>query len=137
MQQSDKPSGVEGFPLRQWSIQISLLNHDGEEVPATIFEKATYKLHPSFDKRATQGTTRATSCTVIVTDECFPSVIKRPPFRIDEEGWGEFDMEIILAAIDKGGDHTVAHDLNFQAERYEAKHVLVSLWYFLTSKHSH
>lgn len=74
---------------------------------------------------------------VIVTDECFPSVIKRPPFRIDEEGWGEFDMEIILAAIDKGGDHTVAHDLNFQAERYEAKHVLVSLWNFVTSKHSH
>lgn len=137
MQQSDKPSGVEGFPLRQWSIQISLLNHDGEEVPATIFEKATYKLHPSFDKRATQGTTQATSCIVIVTDECFPPVIKRPPFRIDEEGWGEFDMEIILAAIDKGGDHTVAHDLNFQAERYEAKHVLVSLWYLLTSKHSH
>lgn len=123
--------------MRQWSIQISLLNHDGEEVPATIFEKATYKLHPSFDKRATQGTTQAASCLVIVTDECFVSVIKRPPFRIDEEGWGEFDMEIILAAIDKGGDHTVAHDLNFQAERYEAKHVLVSLWYFITSKHSH
>lgn len=38
-------------------------------------------------------------------------------------------MEIILAAIDKGGDHSVAHDLNFQAERYEAKHVLVSLWH--------
>lgn len=113
--------------MRQWSIQISLLNHEGEEVPATIFEKATYKLHPSFDKRATQGTNQTAYYIVIVTDECFPSVIKRPPFRIDEEGWGEFDMEIILAAIDKGGDHTVAHDLNFQAERYEAKHVLVSL----------
>lgn len=59
----------------------------------------------------------------------FHSVIKRTPFRIDEEGWGEFDMEIVLAAIDKGGDHSVQHDLNFQAERYEAKHVLVSLWH--------
>lgn len=136
MQQSDKPSGVEGFPLRQWSIQISLLNHDGDELPASIFEKATYKLHPSFDKRATQGT-HAASFMVIETDDCFPSVIKRPPFRIDEEGWGEFDMEIILAAIDKGGDHTIAHDLNFQAERYEAKHVLVSLRHFATPKHSH
>lgn len=46
-------------------------------------------------------------------------------------------MEIILAAIDKGGDHTIAHDLNFQAERYEAKHTLVSLCYFVPSKHIH
>lgn len=38
-------------------------------------------------------------------------------------------MEIVLAAIDKGGDHSVQHDLNFQAERYEAKHVLVSPWH--------
>lgn len=53
---SDKPSGVEGFPLRQWNIEIVLLNENGEEVPATIFEKAVYKLHPSFDKRATQST---------------------------------------------------------------------------------
>lgn len=53
---SDKPSGVEGFPLRQWNIEIVLLNDHGEEVPAAIFEKVTYKLHPSFDKRATQGT---------------------------------------------------------------------------------
>lgn len=53
---SDKPSGVEGFPLRQWNIEIVLLNEHGEEVPAAVFEKVTYKLHPSFDKRATQGT---------------------------------------------------------------------------------
>ncbi|MCJ1463529.1 hypothetical protein MMC07_002137 [Pseudocyphellaria aurata] len=101
----DKPSGVEGFPLRQWNIEIVLLNDHGEEVPATVFEKVTYKLHPSFDKRATQ-------------------VFKRPPFRIEEEGWGEFDMEIVLSSLEKGGDHTLAHDLNFQAERYEAKHQL-------------
>lgn len=58
---SDKPSGVEGFPLRQWNIEIVLLNDHGDEVPATVFEKVTYKLHPSFDKRATQGT-NAVSC---------------------------------------------------------------------------
>lgn len=115
--------------MRQWSIQIVLLNHDGEEVPATVFEKATYKLHPSFEKRATQGN-HAASYVITETDECLSSVIKRPPFRIDEEGWGEFDMDIFLTVIDKGGDHQVAHDLNFQAERYEAKHVLVSLRHF-------
>ena len=53
-------------------------------------------------------------------------VFKKPPFRIEEEGWGEFDMTIVLSALDKGGDHSLQHDLNFQAERYEAKHPLVS-----------
>jgi transcription initiation factor IIF auxiliary subunit len=58
-----------------------------------------------------------------------PTVIKKPPFRIDEKGWGEFDMTIVLSAVGKGGDHTLAHDLNFQAERYEAKHQVVSTTY--------
>jgi transcription initiation factor IIF auxiliary subunit len=54
------------------------------------------------------------------------TVFKKPPFRIDEKGWGEFDMSIVLTAVGKGGDHTLAHDLNFQSERYEAKHQVVS-----------
>jgi transcription initiation factor IIF auxiliary subunit len=54
------------------------------------------------------------------------AAFKRPPFRIEEEGWGEFDMEIILTALEKGGEHSLPHDLNFQSERYEAKHNVVS-----------
>lgn len=46
---------MEGFPLRKWNIQIFLLNEHGEEVPATLFSKALYKLHPSFDKRQNQS----------------------------------------------------------------------------------
>ena len=34
-------------------------------------------------------------------------------------------MEIILTAVEKGGDHPIKHDLNFQHERYEANHVIV------------
>ena len=52
---------------------------------------------------------------------------KKPPFRIDEQGWGEFDMSIVLTAAHKGGEHTLQHDLNFQSERYEAKHQVVRL----------
>jgi hypothetical protein len=52
---------------------------------------------------------------------------KKPPFRIDEQGWGEFDMTIVLSAAHKGGEHTLSHDLNFQSERYEAKHQVVRL----------
>ncbi|KAL8722957.1 MAG: hypothetical protein Q9225_000649 [Loekoesia sp. 1 TL-2023] len=46
----------------------------------------------------------------------------KPPFKIQEEGWGEFDMRIVVTGIDKGGDHELLHDLNFQQERYEAEH---------------
>lgn len=51
--------------------------------------------------------------------------VKKPPFRIEEEGWGEFDMEIVLTAVDKGGDHSVGHDLNFREEKYVTKHPIV------------
>jgi len=101
----DRPSGVEGFPLREWSISIVLLNDQGDEIPATIFNKVTYKLHESFGSRQKQ-------------------TFNQPPFRISEEGWGEFDMEIVLTAIDRGGDHSILHDLNFQSARYEAKHTI-------------
>ena len=51
---------------------------------------------------------------------------KTPPFRIQEEGWGEFDMLLVLTPKDKGADITIAHDLNFQSEHYETKHPIVS-----------
>jgi transcription initiation factor IIF auxiliary subunit len=35
-------------------------------------------------------------------------------------------MSIVLTGVGKGGDHTLEHDLNFQSERYEAKHQVVS-----------
>ncbi|KAK2766997.1 hypothetical protein FQN54_006314 [Arachnomyces sp. PD_36] len=101
--EADKDSGVEGFPLRRWSIEIYLLNEHGDEIPASLFNSVTYKLHPSFGARATQ-------------------VVKEAPFRIEEEGWGEFFMDIVFNGPDK--DHAIQHDLNFQQNRYEATHVL-------------
>jgi transcription initiation factor IIF auxiliary subunit len=46
---------MEGFPMRSWSIEIWLLDENGNEVEANVFEKATYNLHPSFE-RPRQGT---------------------------------------------------------------------------------
>jgi transcription initiation factor IIF auxiliary subunit len=92
--------------MRGWNIQIFLVSADGDELPATCYEKATYVLHDSFGpKRMRQQ-------------------FRRPPFRIDEKGWGEFDMQIVLTpiGIGKSGEHTLAHDLNFQQERYESTH---------------
>jgi transcription initiation factor IIF auxiliary subunit len=36
--------------MRAWSIEIWLLNDQGQEVSPNCFEKVTYNLHPSFDK---------------------------------------------------------------------------------------
>jgi transcription initiation factor IIF auxiliary subunit len=46
---------MEGYPMRTWSIEIWLLDEQGNEVSPTVFEKATYNLHPSFEKNK-QGT---------------------------------------------------------------------------------
>ena len=95
--------------MREWEIAIYLVNQDGEEVTANCFEKATYNLHESFGKRMKQ-------------------TFRKPPFEISERGWGEFDMTIVLTPLGapKGGDQPIQHDLNFQQERYESTHVVVS-----------
>lgn len=50
-------SGMEGFPLRHWSMRVVLLHADTkQDVEADIFETVTYKLHESFGPKATQGT---------------------------------------------------------------------------------
>ena len=47
--------------MRSWSIEIWLLDEQGNEVMPNVFEKATYNLHPSFEKNK-QGM-RPTKCT--------------------------------------------------------------------------
>ena len=58
---------------------------------------------------------------------CLPLLpaFKQPPFRIQEEGWGEFEMKITLTAPNKGGEHVLDHDLNFGEDRYESSHKVV------------
>ncbi|KAF2758881.1 SAS complex, SAS5 subunit/transcription initiation factor IID, subunit 14 [Pseudovirgaria hyperparasitica] len=98
----DEDSGQEGFPMRKWHIEIYLIDENGADVTANIFEKVIYRLHPTFPK----------------PNQTF----KKHPFRIEEKGWGEFDMQIELHLAHKGGIHTLDHDLNFQSEQYIAKH---------------
>ncbi|ETN45094.1 uncharacterized protein HMPREF1541_09970 [Cyphellophora europaea CBS 101466] len=99
-------SGVPGFPLRHWSISIYLQHAENKtDVPADIFNEVTYMLHESFGDKAKQ-------------------VKKSHPFRVAEDGWGEFEMQILLT--DAGGKtHTIIHDLNFQQAKYEVKHVIM------------
>ncbi|KAI9803458.1 MAG: hypothetical protein M1826_004959 [Phylliscum demangeonii] len=101
---TSKPPVSDGYPIRAWNISIYMLDEHGQEKPASVFEKAVYKLHPTFPKPV--------------------HTFKTPPFQIQEEGWGEFDMEIVLTAVEKGGEYVIQHDLNFQKEVYESTHVL-------------
>jgi transcription initiation factor TFIID/TFIIF subunit len=52
-------------------------------------------------------------------------VIKRPPFKVEEEGWGEFDLGVTLHFVEKEGTKELTHDLNFQESKYESPHKLV------------
>jgi len=52
-----------------------------------------------------------------------PTVLKTPPFRVAEDGWGEFELKIDLQDA-QGKTHEFLHDLNFQNPRYEVKHVI-------------
>lgn len=98
------PVPAEGFPLRAWSIEIYVLDQSGNQIPATIFDKVTYHLHPTFP-----NPTRT---------------LKKAPFKIEEEGWGEFELGLTLTLLEKSGDRKLAHDLNFQTNRYEVDHVI-------------
>ncbi|KAF4631745.1 hypothetical protein G7Y89_g6382 [Cudoniella acicularis] len=98
----DKPSEQEGFPMKSWNIEIYLLDESGAEKPASAFHKVVYNLHPSF-KNPTQ-------------------TFHEPPFRCENEGWGEFDMTIDLYTSEKTGKITINHDLNFAKAHYESKH---------------
>jgi transcription initiation factor IIF auxiliary subunit len=49
-------SGVEGFPLRHWSMKVVGVNADTkQDVEAEMFDKVVYNLHPSFGIKAKQS----------------------------------------------------------------------------------
>ena len=52
-------------------------------------------------------------------------MIKRPPFKVEEEGWGEFDLGVTLHYVEREGSKELTHDLNFQEAKYESPHKLV------------
>lgn len=103
-------------------MRIVLLHADTkQEIDADIFESVTYVLHESFGEKARQG---------IHTVPQPPSrsnlsvlVFKKPPFRVSEDGWGEFELMIELKDLG-GKTHNIVHDLNFANARYETKQII-------------
>lgn len=84
-----------------------MLDQSGNEIPANILDKVTYTLHPTF-----ANPIRA---------------VKAQPFRVEEEGWGEFDIPItihILGLSGKQSERKFNHDLNFLQENYTIDHIV-------------
>lgn len=100
----DVPPPVENFPMRQWTIELVLLDEQGNEIPATIFDKVVYHLHPTFANPHRTFT--------------------EPPFRIEEQGWGGFELLISAHLLEKGGEKKITHDLHFMKDAYEIDHVI-------------
>lgn len=91
--------------MRSWSIEISMLDQSGNEIPANILDKVIYSLHPTFANPM--------------------RTIKSPPFRVEEQGWGEFDIPIsvhLVGIAGKLGTRNISHDLNFLLEKYVVDH---------------
>ncbi|KAF2715310.1 hypothetical protein K504DRAFT_510546 [Pleomassaria siparia CBS 279.74] len=89
-----QPKKWPGGIMREWSIEIFQVT-DGINVAANAFEKVTYHLHESFPR----------------TKQV--QVFKKPPFRIRQSGWGEFQIRIELTSKYGGGVHEIFHDLSF------------------------
>ena len=115
-----------GFPLRHWSMRIVLLHADTkQEIDADIFESVTYILHESFGEKAEQSMYCPSNLTPQNSNSpnSYYLAFKKPPFRVAEDGWGEFELRIDLKDL-SGKPHNVVHDLNFANARYETKQII-------------
>jgi transcription initiation factor TFIID/TFIIF subunit len=87
-----------GFPMREWSVRVLMLDDKDEEHEADMFTKVVYNLHPSFENPVQTFT--------------------ETPFICSNEGWGAFEMTVDMYTTEKG-KVSVVHDLNFLEEEYE------------------
>ncbi|CAG61860.1 uncharacterized protein GVI51_L02519 [Nakaseomyces glabratus] len=86
------------LPLRQWRVEVSMLDRNKDEVKADILSSVTYHLHPTFVKPRRK--------------------MKTPPFSLEEIGWGEFSMTLMCKFRHNGGVVKIQHELEFSEDAY-------------------
>ncbi|KAF9276589.1 hypothetical protein BGZ68_009912 [Mortierella alpina] len=97
-----------GFPMRKWKISLLGINANGEEETLPYVDHVEYILHHTFEQPLRKVT--------------------EYPFELQEKGWGEFDMKIMLHFADKStAPFVLDHDLNFQTGHYEIAHTLINI----------
>ncbi|KAF9360470.1 hypothetical protein BGX34_007758, partial [Mortierella sp. NVP85] len=86
--------------MRKWKISICGVNAHGEEETLPYVDHVEYILHQTFEPPVRK--------------------VNEFPFQLQEQGWGEFDMKIMLHFVDKSVPPFVLdHDLHFQSTHYE------------------
>ncbi|KAF9940086.1 hypothetical protein BGZ65_008326 [Modicella reniformis] len=94
-----------GFSMRKWKIYLMGIDANGEEEPLPYVDHVEYLLHHTFEQPLRKVT--------------------EYPFALQEKGWGEFDMKVVLYFADKTSEpYVLEHDLNFQLNQYEVPHTL-------------
>lgn len=90
----DQSSCTGELPVRRWKVELCMLNEKDEEVVLDIVSACIFYLHPTFKEPVRK--------------------LRQPPFMLEEEGWGEFDMDIVCHFIENVGKFTIKHLLSFE-----------------------
>lgn len=90
----DQSASIGELPMRRWKIELCMLNDNDEEATLDIVSNCVFYLHPTFKEPVRK--------------------FRQPPFVLEEEGWGEFDMEIVCHFIENVGKFTINHLLTFE-----------------------
>lgn len=72
-----------------------MLNSHEEEVALDILSACVFYLHPTFKEPVRR--------------------LRQPPFVLEENGWGEFEMRILCHFIENVGKFTINHILSFES----------------------
>lgn len=83
---SNKPAQMEGFPMKEWTVEIYILDQDGKEKPARCFTKAVYHLHPSFDNPVQSMSSGPLAMEKTAANYC--SSFRRTPFQVYQRRMG-------------------------------------------------
>ncbi|SMN19560.1 similar to Saccharomyces cerevisiae YPL129W TAF14 Subunit of TFIID [Maudiozyma saulgeensis] len=86
------------LPLRRWQVELFLLDKDNNEIPTNILSSCTFIIHDSFKNNVHS--------------------IRKPPFKLQETGWGEFDIKINCTLAYNAGRFKIIHDLSFEEDAY-------------------
>src|SRR5687767_139012 len=86
---SNKPAVNEGFPMKEWTVEVYVLDQDGKEKPARCFTKAVYHLHPSFENPV-QSTSPPLRWFGLGKDVCTDRLgsLHGAPFQVHQRGLG-------------------------------------------------
>lgn len=89
---------VNDLPQRHWKVELCMLDEAEKEIEIEIVARCTFYLHETFNDPVRS--------------------FDHPPFSVEEDGWGEFDIKIVCECIENGGKFTIHHPLTFDEPAY-------------------